>query len=164
MGKIVRAPETWERTYAPGVFLAGGISNCADWQEAVAQKISQATNLDVINPRRYNWNMDSQSDESVAQIEWEYQQIHDCEYMLFWFCEETLCPITLYELGMAVSRREICRSSDHVPLVVGVHPNYQRKLDVYTQVGLHRPEVTLYEDLDFMVDEFIAQYEIASKR
>lgn len=156
MGKIIRAPETWERRRgAPGVFLAGGISNCQDWQEDVAHRIANSLDIDVINPRRYNWNMDSQSEASIDQIRWEFKQIEECEFMLFWFCEETLCPITLYELGRAVERREALRGPDHIPLRVGTHPNYQRKLDVVTQVGLVRPEVPIYHDLNKMVDDFI---------
>lgn len=158
MGKIIRAPEIWERDGAPGVFLAGGISNCPDWQEAVAHRIASTTNIDVINPRRYDWNMDSQSEESRKQIRWEYKQIHDCDFLLFWFCEETLCPITLFELGVAVSRRETLRGPDHIPLMVGIHPNYQRKLDVEEQVSLYAPNTPIFYNLEEMVEAFITSF------
>lgn len=158
MSKIIRAPELWENRDSPGVFLAGGISNCADWQEAVAHRLVDDLDITVINPRRYNWNMDSQSEASIAQIEWEHGMIRDSDYLLFWFCEETLCPITLLELGIALSRREIMRGPDHIPLMVGIHPNYARKLDVVTQTRLYRPMTPVFHDLDEMVTAFIKSY------
>lgn len=159
MGQVITAPEVWAHGHQPGLFLAGGISNCPDWQGPVAKRIAENTLLDVINPRRENWNIEGLDEESIAQIRWEYAKIHKCDYMLFWFCEETLCPITLYELGMAVSRQEVYKGPGDIRLMVGVHPNYARKLDVITQVGLARPEIKVYQDLDVMVDKFIENFE-----
>ena len=80
-------------------------------------------------------------DPSAArtQIEWEYRHLQKAEAALFWFPSETLCPITLFELG-AWSR------SDKL-LFVGTHSNYQRRLDVVIQLSLARPEVVVVADL-----------------
>jgi hypothetical protein len=100
--------------------------------------------------------MDSQSLESIEQIKWEHEHIHKCKWMMFWFCEETLCPITLFELGVAVTRSNLPDNR----LFIGAHPGYQRKLDVEIQVGLARPHRGgIYTSLDNMVQDII----IASK-
>ena len=57
----------------------------------------------------------------------------------FWFPPETLCPITLFELG--------AWSMTDKPLFVGVDPKYQRRLDVKIQTKLVRPEITILESL-----------------
>ena len=59
--------------------------------------------------------------------------------ILFWFCSETLQPITLYELG--------AWSMSNKPLFVGVHPAYLRSLDVIVQTRLTRPEIHVVDSL-----------------
>jgi hypothetical protein len=151
MKRIICAPESFEDSdYS--IFLAGGISNCPDWQKLTAFEFVTKTPLDVLNPRRYNWNMDSQDEASIAQIEWEYAALRHATFTLFWFPEETLCPITLFELGSALERIEGRQ------LLVGCHPNYGRKLDVITQCRLSRPEIKVWESLEDMVASGISRW------
>lgn len=127
------------------LFLAGGISNCPDWQVYALEKLADVPGI-VLNPRR-SGVLDPE--EAVEQITWEYEAFKNVKTILFWFPEETLCPITLFELGRF--------SHDmSVKLFVGTHPNYQRKVDVVTQLGLARNDVEVVHDLDELVEQAAA--------
>lgn len=122
------------------VFLAGGISNCPDWQsEAVAllEQSGIADRLVLVNPRRkeYIEGLTAASE----QIVWEHFMLRASHIILFWFPCETVCPITLYELG--------AWSTTDKPIVIGTHPNYSRRFDVVTQTSLVRPKLSIYSDL-----------------
>jgi hypothetical protein len=94
-GRIITSPEPIEHPFQKSIFLAGGISDCADWQKGVAERIASETNAVVYNPRRTDFDMDAGADLSRIQIRWEYHALRVCQFNLFWFPEETLCPITL---------------------------------------------------------------------
>lgn len=98
------------------IFLAGGISNCSDWQSEMVNLLSD-TDLTIINPRRKNFPIDDPS-QSKTQIEWEYRHLRKVQARLFWFPCETLCPITLFELG-------VWSAGVAEPLFVGTHPDYR---------------------------------------
>lgn len=123
------------------LFLAGGISNCPDWQATAETAFADLDGV-IHNPRRPGVLAD---DEAIAQIEWEYQALADSDTILFWFPEETLCPITLFELGVW--------SAKGVPMIVGTHPRYARRLDVVTQLRLARPEVVVHDSLDAVLGQ-----------
>lgn len=113
--KYVECPE---ECYGAGtditLFLAGGISNCPNWQqEMVTISNSQLT---LVNPRRKIWK----EEDAVEQIKWEHRHLIRCDAVLFWFPFETVCPITLYELGAWAFRPK--------KIFVGCHPNYKSKL------------------------------------
>ena len=125
------------------VFLAGGISDCYDWQAEVAQMLAE-TQLIVLNPRRANFPIHDPS-QSQLQIQWEYEHLRKASAILFWFPSETLCPITLYELGTW--------SNSEKPIFIGVHPNYQRRIDVEIQTRLIRPDVVIVYSLQHLADQ-----------
>lgn len=132
--------------YEP-IFLAGGISNCHDWQSEMIRLLGEGGNQrDLINPRRDNFDT---SDLSAAetQIRWEHAALQKATSILFWFPSETLCPITLYELGAHCQRE--------VPVFVGVHPDYKRKLDVEIQTQLCRPEIQIVYSLEDLVAQVL---------
>ncbi len=142
----VEAPAPYPKQ--PGeraIFLAGGISGCADWQRAVAQLLCDA-GLTVYNPRRADFALDDPSAAAV-QIRWEHRMLRDADAILFWFPCETLCPITLYELG--------AWSMSDKPLFVGVHPAYQRRQDVEIQTRLARPDVAVTDSLAALVASIV---------
>lgn len=126
------------------LFLAGGISNCPDWQTAAVDMLGDVPGV-VLNPRRYTVFDDNEAEE---QIEWEYKALHKVPKILFWFPAETLCPITLYELGVFSQR-------SHVDVFVGTHPQYQRRLDVVKQLQLARPEIQVRNSLEAVVQDYI---------
>jgi len=81
------------------IFLGGGISGCPDWQSVAREKLHQkCPNLVLINPRRSSFDI---TDKTIAkeQIKWEFECLRKVNAILFWFPKETVCPITLYELG-----------------------------------------------------------------
>lgn len=126
------------------LFIAGGISGCPDWQSEVVAELDE---LDIVsvNPRRAD-DFAKDGNKAIEQITWEHFALNRSRAVLFWFPEETLCPIALLELGSAMMRPEQY-------LFVGVHPNYARSLDVAHQLKLQRPEVPLHRDLDSMLEE-----------
>lgn len=120
------------------VFLAGGISSCPPWQDKMVELLSDL-DIEIINPRRREWPEDDEEAEK-EQIEWEHEQLRQADLILFWFPKETLCPITLYELG--------AWSMTDVPIVIGMHPEYARRFDVETQTRLVRPEINFAYGLE----------------
>ncbi len=113
------------------VFLAGGITNCPDWQKDIVELLSD-TNLVLYNPRRADFPI-GDPNAAKEQITWEHKYLHKADMILFWFPKETLCPIVLYELGYW--------TNSSTPIFVGVHPEYQRRQDVEIQTGLSRSNV-----------------------
>jgi hypothetical protein len=134
----------------PSVFLAGGITGCPDWQSSIIpdlsrklNKLSWPSSMVIINPRRVSWDMKDSEGTAREQIRWEHHYLQQADIISFWFPEETLCPITLFELG-----KKICRPSNTFGLqqipVVGVHPRYVRRLDIEVQCSLERSVPVVY--------------------
>lgn len=131
MGTIVTSPGDLRRRADRSIFLAGGISDCADWQENVAVQIaSEVENCIVYNPRRTDFDMNAYEEVSRQQITWEYHALRLSTVNLFWFPAETLCPITLMEYGSAMERLRTGA------LMCGTHPDYKRRFDVIEQTEL----------------------------
>lgn len=120
------------------VFLAGGITGCPDWQPEVIKALEDQDIL-VMNPRREGFDA-SNKDMEKQQIDWEYRHINYATCMLFWFPEETLCPITLFELGKTVNTRR------HI--VIGTHPGYKRRTDLLEQLFHHDPGIPIRDNLE----------------
>ena len=114
------------------VFIAGGISNCPDWQSRMVTHLD-TTLYDVVNPRRVG-GFDRTGATAREQIEWEHSALSKVDSCIFWFPEQTLCPITLFELGVMLSRA----SRHSLNLAIGWHPNYQRAFDLEVQIGLEQ--------------------------
>ncbi len=134
--RYIECPDTYqgkERT----LFMAGGITGCGDWQAEMAALLSD-TDWVMLNPRRKNFSLHDPA-AAEQQIKWEHDHLRAASAILFWFPSETLCPITLYELGTW--------SMTDKPLFIGVHPDYARRLDVEIQTRLVRPEVRIVYSL-----------------
>jgi hypothetical protein len=143
----IEALTEYEPGPLPALFLGGGITGCVDWQAEIVRLLDRLP-LVVLNPRRVNF---PSADPTAAarQIEWEHRHLRKATAILFWFPMETLCPITLYELGTwSVYRDE----HGPRPLFVGVHPQYQRRQDVEIQTRLVRPEVVIHYDLPSLAE------------
>jgi hypothetical protein len=136
--QYIEAPAEYEPGSLPGVFLAGGITGCPDWQREMVALLRDLP-VAILNPRRANFPIADPTAAS-AQIEWEFRHLRKADAILFWFPCETLCPISLYELG-AWSRDRSGQKSK--PLFIGVHPQYQRRADVEIQTNLVRPELRI---------------------
>jgi hypothetical protein len=132
-----------EQRHTKKLFLAGGITDCPDWQaEVIADMEERDLDLIVFNPRRADFPI---GDVSAAekQIQWEHDYLREAQAILFWFPCETLCPIVLYELGTWTMQPK--------PIFVGIHPDYQRRQDVEIQTWLARPQVPIVYDLAELV-------------
>jgi len=136
--------EDWDGQGGPVIFLAGGISNCADWQSVAVGLIEDTfpildpgRDIVLLNPRRASYT--DAPGEAERQIRWEYRHLRKASAILFWFPSETLCPITLYELGAWAMTDK--------PLFVGADPAYARRLDVVEQLHLVRPEIRVQDTL-----------------
>jgi hypothetical protein len=130
------------------LFLAGGISNCPDWQSYVIQKLS-VIDITLINPRNANYSDSKYA--AMAQIKWEFEYLKRADTFLFWFPCETVCPMTLFELGKQLGLNKY--------ITIGVHPQYSRKLDIECQVSLERPDIEIVYDLDHLIEQVINNYD-----
>lgn len=150
---IITAPNSFIRAIQdhlpnPVLFLAGGISGCANWQRQMLADLDVCKHLLVLNPRRANWGTDFSSDE---QVEWEYSGLHAACAISFWFPAESICPIALFELGS--------QSQNDKPLFVGCHPSYQRVWDIRKQLSLVRPDVNVCMSLPDLSKQVCNWYE-----
>jgi len=142
--KYVEAPSEYSGDEY-SIFLAGGISRCPNWQQELVLRLSD-TDLIVYNPRRANFPMGNEL-EGIKQIRWEWDYLQKVDYISFWFPKETLCPITLFELGSW--------SMSETKLFVGCHPDYPRRFDVEVQLSLRCPEIKIVYDIDCLARQII---------
>lgn len=133
------------------LFMAGGISNCPDWQSDMLKQL-KGVGLIVFNPRRNSFDMTDLKVEE-DQIKWEYFYLNQVKAVSFWFPKETLCPITLYELGAAAKTDKI--------LFVGCHPEYARIRDVRIQLSLIRPKVQVVTSIKELTDQIRRKFNTA---
>jgi hypothetical protein len=134
--KYIEAPEKYlenERS----LFLAGGITGCKNWQSEMS-KMLKDENFVLLNPRRKEFM--GGKDTEKEQISWEFEHLRKASAILFWFPDETSCPITLYELG--------AWSMTNKTIFVGVNPNYKRKSDVEIQTKLARSDIKIVYSLE----------------
>jgi hypothetical protein len=115
----------------PSVFIAGGISDCPDWQSEMVSLINTDIH-DVVNPRREG-GFDRTGTTAEEQITWEHRALEMVDACIFWFPKETLCPITLFELGKMLERT---METSGMRLAVGWHPDYARAFDLEVQIKL----------------------------
>ncbi len=148
--EYIEAPTNYEIGLfgnSKSLFLAGGISNCRDWQRDLSNLLV-AEDLVLLNPRRANFPMHDPS-AAMEQIVWEYQHMRRADAISFWFSSETINPIVLYELG--------AHSMTDKTLFVGVERGYVRRSDVEIQTQLVRPDVKIVyglEDLSMQVKDW----------
>jgi len=124
------------------IFLAGGITNCPDWQQEMVELLHD-TDLILLNPRRADFPI-GDPNAAKEQITWEHDHLRKATMILFWFPCETLCPIVLYELGAWSMTDKL--------IFVGMHPEYQRRQDVEIQTRLARSDVRIVYKLKSLAD------------
>lgn len=144
----VTAPETLEDAMArtghsiyhrdlkmPKFFLAGGITNCPEWQIELLGKLKKQPAI-FYNPRRPEGFEPSKTGEHARiQIQWEHERILDSDFVVFWFSRGSDNPIVLFEYGKQLAR-------DPWNIILGIDPEYPRAFDVKEQTSL---EMTPYE-------------------
>lgn len=146
------------RFRVPRIFMAGGITECPDWQKELRERL---VNIDavLINPRRANFPIHD-PDAAAAQIEWEHQNLAASDAILFWFPAETLCPIVLFELGAWSHWRKRVNvpsyphfKMESKPLFVATHSDYKRRQDVEIQLKLERPDIDVLDTLEGLAQQ-----------
>lgn len=118
------------------LFLAGGITNCPDWQSDVIKELEGFKHLTVYNPRRETFDI-TNPQESETQICWEFAYLKTVDIICFWFAKGSLNPIVLYELGLH-------GNGSNKAIIIGCDPDYERIPDVYIQTKLARPELKVH--------------------
>lgn len=160
MVKVITAPDV----YTPDpekqelkIFLAGGITNCPNWQQKVIENIKfnhdyedKDYNVILFNPRRELFDINNK--EAVSeQIAWEFMYLELCDLFTMYFADgPSDQPICMYELG-----RNIARIQAKFPcgwknmIIVSSETEYKRYNDVYWQLYYATvDEVSLHNCLD----------------
>ena len=135
MAQIITAPSI-ELPKFPSVFLAGGITNCKEWQKEVIKELEYC-DISLFNPRQEHFDVSDKS-ASYKQILWEFERLEKMDIFSMYFCNDNSDqPICMYELG-----RNIIRMQNRFPndwekrIVVSVEDGYKRKADVLIQTEL----------------------------
>lgn len=140
--KYIECPQIYEGG-KKSLFMAGGITGCRNWSKDLVEMLKE-TELILLNPRRKNYNPLAPNIET-EQITWEFDHLKRASATSFWFSPETLCPITLYELGKKTAGRK--------PLFIGVDSKYARKIDIEIQTRLERPEVKIAYSVEELAEQ-----------
>lgn len=152
-----------DKPWVPSIFLAGGITNCPDWQSELIEKfqareaevahtiLKDINSVVLYNPRRENFPIHDPN-ASEVQICWEYEHLKNADIIIFWFAKGSLNPIVLYELGR-------WGNSSKKPIIIGCDPEYARTSDVRIQTNLSRPGIRIHTDLNSLYTECVATLE-----
>lgn len=145
MSQVIIAPST-EKPKHISVFLAGGITNCKEWQKEVMEELKDY-DISVFNPRQEHFDVSDKS-ASQKQIVWEYERLEKMDIFSMYFCNDNSDqPICMYELGRNIVRMQNRFTNDwQKRIVVSVEDGYKRKQDVLIQLSLCAP--SLYVNAD----------------
>ena len=142
----VRAPvRVRNRHGLPTLFMAGGITGTQDWQVDLL-KMLEGEELMIFNPRRLNFDA-SNRDMELEQITWEHIHLVKADAISFWFPPETLCPITLFELGTVIGKNHSQK------VFIGCHPDYKRLRDIEIQTKLRNPNIEVVQSLSELSEQ-----------
>lgn len=129
-------------------YLAGGCAT--EWRQYLMDRMTsdEFYNAVIIDPV-------SSTYDPKKNTEWEFNTMRRSDCIVFWFAAETLQPISLFELGT------VCR--DHLkPMIVGIHPQYEKVDTLITQLKLFRPDVRIVFDLNHVLSEMEQFVEVNS--
>lgn len=153
MIKVITSPElstVGEDEKEVRCFLAGGITNCHDWQSKVIDELIRLDEeeqtmkdsivkdytLVVLNPRRENFPI---NDPTAArnQITWEFDNLETSDIFSMYFCAgDSDQPICMYELGRNVGLFSGIYDNPLDYICLSVENGYKRKTDVEIQMEL----------------------------
>jgi hypothetical protein len=135
MSQVITAPNKDAPQYL-SVFLAGGITNCKEWQKQVISEL-ELEDVTLFNPRRDFFDI-ADKFATKKQIAWEYNRLETADIFSMYFCNDNSDqPICMYELGRNVLRMQNRFPSDwENRIVVSVEDGYSRSADVIMQLRL----------------------------
>ena len=118
------------------IFLAGGISNCVDWQKEVidglkAREEEFKYDWYILNPRCDSFD----GLTAAGQVKWEYEYLNTADiFSMFFAGGESVQPICMYELGryVEVFRKKYINWTER--LVITCDEGYIRADDVVLQM------------------------------
>lgn len=150
MAQIIEAPNevySVASHHSTKLFLAGGITNCPDWQSELIDLIKDHDRLIIYNPRRKDFPINDPN-ATEEQIVWEYRHLTTADIIIFWFSRGSLNPIVLYELG------RYGLSTFDKRIIIGIDPEYERKRDVEIQTDLSRASTPIVYSIENLAKEF----------
>lgn len=170
--KVITAPENYTVQQDDIlVFLAGGITNCPNWQKEVIEYLERAKdeeamrNVVIFNPRQPNFDV-TNPNAADEQVEWEHRWLNQMDVFTMYFANgDSVQPICFYELGK-YKQIMTMKHSPWLPydaMLIGVHPDFKRKYDVFKQCSLDAPcvlggyLVTEYESLRDYANDIITK-------
>lgn len=129
----IEAPNLYNADNKPAfsLFLAGGITNCPNWQQELVNlledELLSGMNLVIYNPRRENFPIGDPK-AAYEQIEWEHTHLAKADIISFWFSRGSPNPIVFFEYGKWFNTGK--------PVFLGIDPEFNRKQDVLIQSEL----------------------------
>lgn len=148
--KVFTAPQVPKDYQENTIFLAGSIEqNKADrWQDKVIKAIKRLPGT-VYNPRREAWDetWKEGSPELIEQIQWEIRHLDDSDTIFFYFQGDTLSPISLLELGLALGWSALADEEWPTTVIVVCEPNFWRRTNVEVTCAVAH-HVKVYDTLD----------------
>ena len=138
--KVITAVEKYKPNYGDiTVFLAGGITDCDNWQKRVIDylKTQQHTeHLVVFNPRRDKFPINDPN-AAEEQITWEFNNLEKADMFSMYFCDsKSDQPICLYELGRNLQLMQNKYDNWYNRIIISSEDAYKRKQDVIIQTKL----------------------------
>lgn len=140
MAQIITAPSEELPKYK-SVFLAGGITNCKEWQKEVIEELEfeelAFEEITIFNPRQEHFDI-SDKNASYKQISWEFERLEQMDIFSMYFCnDDSDQPICMYELGRNIVRMQNRFPSDwDKRIVINIEDGYRRTADVLIQTEL----------------------------
>ena len=167
--RVITAPEPLDiRDDEVAVFLAGGITDCPNWQAEIIRELKATasdTKIVLLNPRRDSFPI-GDPDAAEEQITWEFKALEHMDIFSMYFCSGTSDqPICMYELG-----RNICRMQMRFPfdwidhIVISTESEYKRFRDVVIQTELatgeaYTPNILITGNVYRHAREILSAYE-----
>lgn len=135
MAQVITAPSI-EIPKFTSVFLAGGITNCKEWQKEVIENL-EYEDASLFNPRQEYFDV-SDKTASYKQILWEFERLEKMDIFSMYYCNDNSDqPICMYELGRNIVRIQNRFPSDwEKRIVISVENGYRREDDVLIQTEL----------------------------
>lgn len=142
--RIITAPEEYIiADNEISIFLAGGITNCPDWQSEIIKRLEhlftleQAEDVVIFNPRRENFPIDNPG-EAYTQILWEFKALEKCDIFSMYFSSgDSDQPICMYELGRNIVKMQMKYPNDwEKRIIVSIDKDYKRFKDANIQTQL----------------------------
>lgn len=132
-------------------FLAGGITNCPNWQKEVIDDLDGRCedNIVLFNPRRENFPIGDKS-AAYKQIEWEFDQLERMDIFSMYFSSgDSDQPICMYELGRNILRIQMRFPTDwEKRIIITADKDYRRYQDVIIQTELAtKGKIFVYDNI-----------------